>query len=63
MHTERQQGLPSKGCGDALPMATLLHFPECLNKLEQQCDILKKYEVEGTKLLTAGGENEKIIIT
>ena len=60
---ERQQGPSSKGCGDALPRATLLHFPECLNKLEQQRDILKKYEVEGTKLLPAGGENEKIIIT
>lgn len=44
-------------------MATFPGFPECLNKLEQQCGVLKKYEVEGTKLLPAGGENEKIIIT
>lgn len=49
--------------GMHFPMATLPHFSECLNKWEQLCDIFKKYEVEGTKLLPAGGENEKIIIT
>lgn len=44
-------------------MAAFPGFPECLNKLEQQYGVLKTYEVEGTKLPPAGGENEKIIRT
>jgi hypothetical protein len=34
-----------------------------LNKLGQQCDILKIKEMEATRLVPAGQENVKIIIT
>ena len=61
--TQGQQGHFSGGCGDVSTMAAFPGFPECLNKLEQQYGVLKTYEVEGTKLPPAGGENEKIIRT
>lgn len=56
---EGQQGHFSGGCGDVSKMAAFPGFPECLNKLEQQCGILRKYDIEGTKLLPVEGKMRK----